>query len=85
MLTDTQIRQAKGTGKVQRLWDERGMYLEVTPPGGKVWRLKYRINGKEKRIGLGRYPEVGLKEARDRREEARKLLAAGGIDPSLHR
>jgi integrase len=84
MLTDTQIRQAKGTGKVQRLWDERGLYLEVTPPGGKVWRFKYRMNGKEKRIGLGRYPDVGLKEARERREEARKLLAAG-VDPSLHR
>jgi integrase len=84
MLTDTQIRQAKGTGKVQRLWDERGMYLEITPPGGKVWRFKYRINGKEKRLGLGRYPETGLKQARERREEARKLLA-DGIDPSLYR
>lgn len=84
MLTDTQIRQAKGTGKVQRLWDERGMYLEVTPPGGKVWRFKYRFDNKEKRIGLGRYPETGLKEARERREAARKLLA-DGIDPSAHR
>jgi integrase len=84
MLTDTQIKQAKGTGKVQRLWDERGLYLEVTPPGGKVWRFKYRFNGKEKRIGFGKYPDVGLKEARERREEARKLLASG-VDPSENR
>lgn len=84
MLTDTAIRQAKGNGQVQRLWDERGMYLEVTPPGGKCWRFKYRFNGKEKRLGLGKYPEVGLKEARERREEARKLLASG-IDPSAQR
>ncbi|MGB8700431.1 MAG: Arm DNA-binding domain-containing protein, partial [Thermosynechococcaceae cyanobacterium] len=68
----TQIRQAKGTGKRQRLYDERGMYLEITPPGGKVWRFKYRMGGKEKRIGLGRYPDVSLAQARDRREEARK-------------
>lgn len=84
MLTDTAIRQAKGNGKVQRLWDERGMYLEITPSGGKVWRLKYRIDGREKRIGLGKYPEVGLKEARERREDARKLLA-NGVDPSVQR
>jgi integrase len=73
MLTDTQIRQLKGTGKAQRFWDERGLYIEVTPPGGK-----------EKRIGLGRYPDVGLKDARERREEARKLVA-NGVDPSQHR
>ncbi|NJM76040.1 MAG: DUF4102 domain-containing protein [Acaryochloridaceae cyanobacterium RU_4_10] len=84
MLTDIQIRQAKGNGKAQRLWDERGLYLEVTPPGGKVWRFKYRMNGKEKRIGFGRYPDVPLALARERREEARKLLAAG-VDPSVQR
>lgn len=84
MLTETQIKNAKPGEKAKRLWDERGMYLEVTPAGGRLWRFKYRIDGKEKRIGLGRYPEVGLKDARERREEARKLLA-NGVDPSLQR
>lgn len=84
MLTDTQIRQAKGTGKAYRLYDERGLYLEVSPPGGKLWRFKYHIGGKEKRIGLGRYPDVSLSQARERREESRKLVARG-IDPSAQR
>jgi integrase len=84
MLTEVQIKNAKPGEKARRLWDERGLYLEVTPAGGKVWRFKYYTDGKEKRIGLGKYPEVGLKEARERREEARKLRAHG-IDPSAHR
>jgi integrase len=84
MLTDTQVRQAKGNGKNQRLWDERGLYLEITPPGGKCWRFKYRFEGKERRIGLGRYPDVPLALARERREEARQLLARG-LDPSAVR
>lgn len=54
------------------------------PSGGKWWRLKYRIEGKEKRISLGTYPDVGLKEAREKRDEAPKLLAAG-IDPGENR
>jgi integrase len=60
------------------------MYLEVTPSGGKWFRLKYRFNGKEKRISLGVYPDVSLKDARERRDSARKLVAAG-IDPSQDR
>jgi len=84
MLSETAVRNAKPGEKTKRIWDERGMYLEVSPSGGKLWRFKHRIEGKEKRIGLGRYPDVGLKEARERREEARKLLASG-VDPSLHR
>jgi integrase len=84
MLTEVQIKNAKPGEKAKRLWDERGLYLEVTPAGGKVWRFKYYTDGKEKRIGLGKYPEVSLKEARERREEARKLRA-NGIDPSVHR
>jgi integrase len=58
--------------------------LEVSPAGGKWWRLKYRFEGKEKRLSLGVYPYVGLKEARDRRDAARKLLA-NGTDPSANR
>ena len=83
-LTDTAIRHAKPAKKSFKLFDERGLYLEVSPAGGKWWRLKYRFNGKEKRISLGVYPDVSLKVARDRRDEARKLLT-DGIDPSENR
>ena len=83
-LNDPTIKNAKPTGKAYRLSDEKGLYLEVSPAGGKWWRLKYRFGGKEKRLSLGTYPEVGLKQARERRDEARKQLA-DGIDPSIHR
>jgi integrase len=83
-LTDTKIRNTKPGEKPMRLFDERGLYLEVSTAGGKWWRLKYRFGGKEKRISLGVYPEVSLKEARDRRDESRKLVA-DGIDPSENR
>lgn len=83
-LTDAKIRNAKPGEKPIKLFDERGLYLEVAPSGGKWWRLKYQFEGKDRRISLGVYPEIGLKEARDRRDEARKLLA-DGIDPSAHR
>lgn len=83
-LTDTQIRQTKPVDKPLRLFDGGGLYLEVAPSGGKWWRLKFRVGGKEKRLSLGVYPEVGLKEARARREEARAMLAAG-IDPGEQR
>ena len=83
-LTDTAIRTAKPAEKTQKLFDGGGLYLEVAPAGGKWWRLKYRFGGKEKRISLGVYPAVGLKEARDRRDEARKLLA-NDIDPGENR
>lgn len=83
-LTDTAIRNAKPSEKPIRLFDGGGLYLEVAPSGGKWWRLKYRFAGKEKRLSLGVYPEIGLKEARDRREEAKRLLGEG-IDPSVER
>jgi len=83
-LTDAAIRIAKPREKHYRLSDGGGMYLEVSPAGGKWWRIKYRIDGKEKRISLGTYPEVSLRDARERREEARRLLAAG-VDPGQHR
>ncbi len=84
MLTDAKIKNAKPGPKPLKLFDERGLYLEVSPSGGKWWRLKYRYGGKEKRLSLGVYPEVSLKEARERREDARKLLN-GGMDPSAAR
>lgn len=83
-LTDTAIRTAKPQEKPYRLADGGGMYLEIAPSGGKWWRLKYRFDGKEKRISLGTYPEVSLKEAREKREAARKQLAAA-IDPGENR
>ncbi len=83
-LTDTAIRNAKQASTTRRLFDSGGLYLEIAPTGSKWFRLKYRINGREKRISLGVYPEVGLKEARENRDAARKLIASG-IDPSQAR
>lgn len=83
-LTDISIRKAKPSDKPIKLSDEKGLYLEIAPSGGKWWRLKYRFEGKEKRLSLGVYPDVGLKEARERRDAARKLLS-DGVDPSDHR
>ncbi len=83
-LTDAAIRNIKPGVKSIKLFDERGLYLEVSPSGGKWWRLKYRFDNKEKRISLGVYPDISLKDARDRRDEARKLLA-NGVDPSENR
>ena len=83
-LKDTNCRNAKPQGKPYRLYDEQGLYLEVQPNGGRYWRLKYRFQGKEKRLALGVYPEVGLQEARRKRDDARVQLASGQ-DPSLQR
>jgi integrase len=83
-LTDTAIRKAKAGDKTRRLFDGGGLYLELAPSGGKWWRLKYRFGGKEKRLSLGVYPDVSLKDARERRDENRKLLA-NEIDPGEFR
>ncbi|MDE2317582.1 MAG: integrase arm-type DNA-binding domain-containing protein, partial [Xanthomonadaceae bacterium] len=83
-LTDTGIRKAKATDKPQKLTDGGGMYLLLNPNGSRWWRLDYRHNGKRKTLSLGTYPDTGLADARDKRDEARKLLAAG-IDPSEQR
>lgn len=83
-LTDTQIRKAKPGEKTYKLSDGRGLYLEVTPAGGRWWRFKYRFDGKEKRLSLGVYPDIDLKTARERRDEARKLVAHR-VDPSEKR
>lgn len=76
-LTDTAIRAAKPGPKPVKLADERGLFLLVQPSGGKLWRLKYRFDGKEKKLSLGRYPDVTLREARLRRDIARAKIAAG--------
>lgn len=80
-LSDRQIKAAKPREKIYRLTDGQGMYLEITPAGGKYWRMKYRIHGKEKRLAIGVYPDVSLADARAQRDDARRLLAQG-IDPS---
>jgi integrase len=83
-LSDVKVRNEKPGTKPVRLFDGGGLYLEVTPSGGKLWRLKYRYGGKEKLLALGKYPEIGLKDARERRDEARRLLA-NDVDPSENR
>lgn len=83
-LSDIAIRNAKPAAKPVKMFDGGGLYLEISPAGGKWWRLKYRHDGKEKRLSLGVYPDVSLKDARERRDTTRKLLA-NGIDPSEHR
>jgi integrase len=84
MLNDTKVRSAKSREKAFKLSDERGLFLLVTPTGSRLWRLKYRLNGREKLISLGAYPDVTLKRAREKRDAARRLIA-DGIDPSVQR
>ncbi|MGC1549967.1 MAG: integrase arm-type DNA-binding domain-containing protein [Rhodanobacter sp.] len=83
-LSDTGIRKAKPTDKAQKLADGGGLYLLLNPNGSRWWRLKYRYGGKEKLLSLGTYPDTGLADARDKRDAARKLLAAG-VDPGEQR
>ncbi|MCC6473605.1 MAG: tyrosine-type recombinase/integrase [Burkholderiales bacterium] len=83
-LTAVAIRQAKPGAKPLRLYNSGGLYLEVTPSGGRWWRFAYRFGGKRKLISLGVFQDVTLAEARERRDAARKLLA-GGQDPSAQR
>jgi len=95
-LTDTIIRRARPAAKPVRLFDGGGLYIEVSPAGGKLWRFKYRFAGKEKRLALGAYPVVPLAGradaitgewipgAREKRDEARRLLASG-VDPAESR
>ena len=83
-LTDKKIRAARADKKPVLLFDGGGLYLEVTPTGSKLWRLKYRLAGKDNRMSLGRYPDMSLKDAREKRIEIRKLVDAG-IDPLVER
>ncbi len=83
-LTDAALKAARPLQKTYRLYDERGLYLEVASTGARYWRLKYRFAGKEKRLALGVYPEVGLKDARFARDDARLILREGR-DPGAER
>lgn len=82
MLSETTVRQAKPKDRDYKLSDAEGLYLFVTKTGHRSWRLKYRFAGKERRLILGGYPTVSLKEARERKTEARKLLDEGR-DPGI--
>ena len=79
-LTDIIIKKTAPGKKPVYLFDGRGLYLTITPAGGKLWRMKYRFDGKEKLLSFGAYPDVSLADARTRRDEAKKLLA-NGTDP----
>ena len=80
-LTELEIKKAKPETKAYKLTDGGGLFLLVHTNGSKYWRLRYRVGGKEKLLAIGVYPDVTLSEARERREQARKLLA-NGADPS---
>ena len=83
-LSDAAARTAKPKAKPYKLTDAEGLFLFVTPAGSKLWRMKYRIHGKEKLLSLGAYPAVGLKKARADRDKAKEQLAAGK-DPGLEK
>jgi integrase len=85
MLTDTAVKGAKARQKAYKLFDERGLFLLVTPTGGRLWRLKYRYAGREKLLALGAYPDVPLKRAREKRNDARELVADGQDPAELRR
>jgi Arm DNA-binding domain len=81
---ELQIRNIRPTDKVIQCTDDQGLYLEVHPNGSKLWRYKYRYMGNQKRLALGRYPDIGLADARRRRDDARRQLEAGS-DPLAKR
>src|SRR5664279_1447799 len=83
-LSDMKVQKAKSKDKPVTLFDGGGLFLMVTPTGGKLWRFKYRYDGKQKLLALGAYPEISLLDARQKREEARRQLAHD-IDPGAVR
>lgn len=83
-LTETRLRALKTKDKPYKVADQRGLYIEVTPAGSKLWRFRYRIGKLEKKLAIGSYPEVSLKEARDVTFEARQAVASGG-DPAFEK
>lgn len=83
-LSDMKVQKAKSKDKPVTLFDGGGLFLMVTPTGGKLWRFKYRFDGKEKKLAFGSYPEISLLDARKRRDEARSQIAHG-IDPGAVR
>lgn len=80
-LTDTRIRQLKAQDKAYKVADGGGLYIHVAVTGSKLWRMRYRFDGREQLLSFGAYPEVSLARARERRQDAKRLLAEG-IDPA---
>src|SRR5579862_7412415 len=83
-LTALEIERAKAGSKLYRLYDGDGLFIEITPTGSKRWRVKYYLNGRERRLSLGLYPELSLAQARGRQRTLRGQVA-DGIDPALAR
>jgi len=83
-LSDVKIRSLKARNKIYKVSDDRGLFLEVNPTGSKLWRYRYLLHGKDKRIALGSYPAVGLADARKKRDEIQQQIAKG-TDPVLER
>lgn len=83
-LTEVAIKAAKPREKAYKLKDDRGLYLLIQPTGARLWRLRFYVEGRESLLSLGAYPDVPLKLARERRDEARQQLAQG-INPAAHR
>lgn len=83
-LSEIQIKKFKAEDRTKKIFDSNGLFLQVTPQGGKLWRIKYRFLGKEQLLSLGKYPEISLKDARAGRDSIRRQVAQG-INPSLNR
>lgn len=83
-LTETRLRALKAKDKPYKVADQRGLYVEVTPSGGKLWRFRYRIGKVEKKLSIGSYPDISLKQAREATYEARHSIASGG-DPAFEK
>ena len=83
-LTDSKVRAAKPAERPYKLFDGKGLYLLVAPTGGKLWRFKFKMHGREKLLALGQYPDVSLEKARKRRSDAREKVA-DGVDPAAQK
>jgi len=84
VLNEARIRATRPKDRAYKLFDERGLFMLVTPAGGRLWRFRYRLGGVEKLLTLGAYPDVSLKRAREKRDDACKLVA-DDVDPSAKR
>lgn len=84
VLNELKIRASKPKENSYKVWDDRGLYMLVTPTGGRLWRFRYGIDGVEKLLALGVYPDVSLKRAREKRDQARSAVA-DGVDPMAKR
>lgn len=84
VVTETRLKALKPKAKSYKVADERGLYIEVSPSGGRLWRFRYRVGSIEKKLSIGTYPEIGLRQARQSAYEARQMIASGG-DPAMEK